>query len=144
MELAFDVHMPVSVERVFPYLAEPEKWLEYEPGVLERSRIGEGPIGPGTQWRAVDRVGPVTVRFIDELVSLEENEHVRFRQSSPWNSWGEFSVEPEDGGSLVRVYFEGSPTGKIWWLNLIPNRMAARGFSSDLRDLGERLADGRL
>lgn len=144
MELEFDVNIPVSVERVFPYLAEPEKWPEYEPGVLERTRIGEGPIGPGAQWRAVDRVGPVTVQFIDELVSLEENKHVRFRQSPPWNSWGEFRVEPKDGGSLVHVFFEGKPTGKLWWLNLIPNRMTEKAFLSDLKDLGDRLADGRL
>ncbi len=141
MRVGVTVHFPVPPDRVFPYLAEPEKWPEWVPALVERTRIGEGPVRPGSQWRSIDRAGPLTIQFTEELVSIEPNKHVRFRQSSPWNSWGEYRVEPEREGSVVHLYFEGKPSGRIWWLNLVPNAIAAKGLAADLERLRRLLLD---
>jgi uncharacterized protein YndB with AHSA1/START domain len=88
MTTVFTVRYEHPVEAVWPYLAEPERWLVYVPALVERTRIDPGPIGPGSRWRSVDRVGPLRVEFTDELVAIEPLHRVVFKQSSPGNSQG--------------------------------------------------------
>lgn len=81
MRTVFTVRCTHLVERVRPYLAEPEKWLDYVPVLVERSRIDSEPAGAGSKWRSVDRVGPLRVEFTDQLVLIEPNHRVIFKQS---------------------------------------------------------------
>lgn len=59
MRTVFTVRYTNPVQRVWHYLAEPEKWLDYVPVLVERSRIDSGPVGAGSKRRSIDRVGPV-------------------------------------------------------------------------------------
>jgi len=140
MRFDVEVRVSASIDRVWPYLAEPDRWLEYTPALIERTRLNPGPIEPGAVWRSVDRVGPVRIEFTDELIAIDHHRSVAFRQSAPWNSWGEFTIRTADAGSVVRVHFEGRPSGRIWWLNLMPNALAANGYKKDLMRLA-RLFD---
>ena len=54
------------VEQVFDYLADPTRWHEFAPAVVSRRQIGDGQPGIGTRWTAVDRIGPMKIRFTDE------------------------------------------------------------------------------
>jgi uncharacterized protein YndB with AHSA1/START domain len=140
MRIEFSVRYQHSVERVFPYLAEPEKWLEYVPALVERTRIDPGPLGPGSRWRSVDRVGPFRVHFVDELVALEPDRRVEFRQSAPWNSRVEYRVDPDGGATIVHVEFTASPSGRVAWLGLMPDALATRIFRRDMEGLATVLA----
>jgi uncharacterized protein YndB with AHSA1/START domain len=135
MRTVFAVRYEHPVEIVWSYLAEPEKWLEYVPALVERTRIDSGPIGPGSRWRSVDRVGPLRVEFTDELVAIEPFHRVIFKQSSPWNSQTEYRVEADGNGTVVHVHFEGTPTGKIRWLDLMPDWLATRVYRNDMQNL---------
>lgn len=135
MKTVFTVRYQHPVEKVWPYLAEPEQWHEYVPALVERTRIDSGPIGPGSRWRSVDRVGPLRVEFTDELVAIEPNHRVIFKQSSPWNSQGGFRVEADGNGSVVHVNFWGKPSGKIRWLDVMPDWLATRVFRHDMQNL---------
>ncbi len=140
----FSVRFDHPVERVWPYLAEPEKWLDYTPALLERTRIDSGPIRPGSTWRSVDRAGPVRVEFADELVELEPHRRVVWKQSSPWNSRVEFTVEPVGEETILHVDFEGRPSGKIRWLDLMPDFLATKVYQNDMKTLAgvlDRQAD---
>jgi uncharacterized protein YndB with AHSA1/START domain len=135
MRTVFAVRYEHPVEIVWSYLAEPEKWLEYVPALVERTRIDSGPIGPGSRRRSVDRVGPLRVEFTDELVAIEPFHRVIFKQSSPWNSKTEYRVEADGNGTVVHVHFEGTPTGKIRWLDLMPDWLATRVYRNDMQNL---------
>jgi uncharacterized protein YndB with AHSA1/START domain len=136
MLIEFSFRFDQPVETLFPYLAEPSKWPEFVPnGVVERTRIGEGPVGPGTKWKAVDRVGPLRVEFTDELIELEPNRRVAWRHSAPWNASTVYDVVDDEGGSLVSVHFEGKLTGKLRWLDLVPDSLATRIFRGDFERL---------
>ena len=41
-----------NVEKVWPYLTVPEKWLEFIPSLVERTRLDTGPVEPGAEWNA--------------------------------------------------------------------------------------------
>lgn len=129
-DLAFRFDAPV--ERVFPYLAEPSRWHEWVAAVEERRQVGDGPVGVGTTWRSVDRIGPMRIRFTDELVDLEANRRVAWRHSAPWNAVTEYVCEPETGGARLTVHFEGRLSGRLWLLDLLPDRLAARAVVRDL------------
>lgn len=139
MRIVLSVRFDHPLERVWPYASEPEKWLEYTPALMERTRIDSGPIRPGSRWRSVDRVGPVRVEFTDELVELEPYRRVVWKQSPPWNSRGELTMERQGGGTILHVDFEGRPSGRIGWLNLMPDVLATRIYQHDMNALARVL-----
>ena len=83
----------------------------------------------------------MTVEFTDELVDLAVNRRVRFIQSAPWNSLTEYTVQAEDGSTVIDVSLRGRPSGKLWWLGLTPDRLAARIYKEGFADLGRLLDD---
>jgi uncharacterized protein YndB with AHSA1/START domain len=135
LECDFVVEYSHPVERVWPYLAEPERWLEYVPALVERTRLGDGPIGPGTKWKSIDRVGPWLVEFTDELVEVEPHRKIVWRQSPPWNSRTEYTVE--DGGerTVVDVSFVAKLQGKLWLMDLMPDSWATNVFRKGMERL---------
>ena len=142
MKTVFTITYEHPIHKVFPYLAEPERWLEYVPALIERTKIGDGPVGPGTKWRSIDRVGPLKVEFTDELVELEPNSRVVFRQSSPWNSLVEYRVEADGDRTVLHVHWEGKLEGKIWWLDLMPDSWATKVFMTEMKRIGDVLDAG--
>jgi uncharacterized protein YndB with AHSA1/START domain len=141
MRVTFDVRFDHPVHEVFPYFAEPEKWLEYTPALVERTRLDEGPMRPGAIWRSVDRLGPVRVEFTDELVAVEPNRRVLWKQSAPWNSKAEYRVEADGEATVVHVHFEGIPTGNIRWLRLFPDWLSTKVYLHDMKTLAGVLAE---
>ena len=139
MKTVFSLTYEHPVQRVFPYLSEPERWLEYVPALIERTKIGDGPVGPGTKWKSIDRVGPLKVEFTDELVELEPNTRVVFRQSSPWNSLVEYRVEAAGDRTVLYVHFESKPGGKIRWLHLMLDSWATTVYMKDMKRIGDLL-----
>jgi len=141
VKITIEVSMRHPIDRVWPYLLDPERWLEWVPALEQRTRLDDGPIQRGAVWKSVDRVGPFRVAFTDTLVDLEPNRRVAFAQSHPWNGWGEYVVEPtEDGGTHLRVRFEAKPTGVIRFLGWIPDGVSAYVMKKDYDRL-ERLLD---
>lgn len=122
-----------------PYLAEPRRWVEYLPNVVERSLLDDKPVAPGSKWKAVDRIGPLRWDFTDELVEISALERVVFRHSSPWNATSVFEIASAEGGSEVHHEFEGDMSGKLTWLDLIPDSMARRQAMRDLKRLERHL-----
>ena len=132
MEIDFVVEYSHPVERVWPYLAEPERWLEYVPALVERSKIGDGPVGPGTKWKAIDRVGPWLVEFTDELVDLNPHMKIFWKHSPPWNAQTEYLVEEAGNSTRLHVHFEGDLRGKLWLMDLMPDSWATNVFRRDM------------
>lgn len=94
-------------------------------------------VGPGTKWKAVDRVGPLLVEFTDELVELDPLRRVVWQHSPPWNAQTEYSVEAVDETTKVNVSFVAKLQGKLWLMDLMPDSWATNVFRKDM----ERLED---
>jgi hypothetical protein len=59
MRFGFTLPFDHPAEVGFPYVADPSTWGDYLPAVVERTLISDGPVGPGSVWRSVDKVGPL-------------------------------------------------------------------------------------
>jgi hypothetical protein len=130
------------VERVFAYLADPMRWHEFAPACIYRRQIGDGPAVVGTRWEATDLIGPFPVRFVDELVALEENRRVVWWSSAPWNARVEYACEPDgEGGTRIRATYEGDISGSLRLLvGWIPARLTHWILAQDFRRLRRLLA----
>lgn len=144
MRIDFTLPFAQPPEVVFPYLADPSTWGDYISGALERTLISDGPVGPGSRWRCLDKVGPLRVEYTDELLELEPDRRVRWRHGPPWNATTEALIEPTDGGSNVTVRFEGRLSGKLRWMDLVPDLLATRVFRRDYERLRTLLGSGVL
>lgn len=134
------VRLDHPVDRVFAYLADPERWHEFAPAVALRRRIGDGPPVVGARWTAIDRIGPFRVHFVDELVEHEPNRRVVWSSSAPWNARTEYACEPHGGGTRVRARYEGDIEGWLRLLGVVPARVMAKVLEQDFRRLRLRLA----
>lgn len=99
MKVAFDVKMRHSAEVLWPYLADPERYPEWIPSLVERTRLDDGPLQPGATWRAVDRVGPFRVEFTCRLTEIEPTRKVVFEQSDPFNGRSSICWNPSPMGT---------------------------------------------
>jgi uncharacterized protein YndB with AHSA1/START domain len=127
------------VERVFPYLADPERWPEFVPAVKLRRRLDLGPVRIGSQWAAVDRIGPLDVRFTDELLVHEAGRLVRFGHSAPWRATSEYRFDALGERTRVTSRFEGDVQGWLRVLTLVPDPIIGRILAGDLRRLAALL-----
>ena len=128
-------------ESVFPYLADPARWHEFAPAVVERVPVGTVPEpGVGARWAAVDRIVLFKVRFQDELVALDANERVVWDSSTPWNSRVEYRCVPESGGTRILASYEGDVAGWLRLVALLPTPILRRILMRDFHGLERRLA----
>jgi uncharacterized protein YndB with AHSA1/START domain len=135
-----DATIDQPTERVFAYLADPARWHEFVPAVVLRRPLDGGPVVVGSTYTAIDRIGPFSVHFTDELAELEAGRRVVWASSAPWNARTEYVCEPWGGGTRVRARYEGDIGG---WLRLfawIPGPVIARILARDFARLGALLA----
>jgi Polyketide cyclase / dehydrase and lipid transport len=128
------------VDRVFDYLADPQKWHEFAPAVVMRRQIGNGTPGIGTRWVATDRIGPLKVHFVDELAEHEPNRRVAWDSSSPWNSRVEYICEATADGTLVQASYAGDVDGWLRVLSWAPARVIGIFLRRDFDRLDARLS----
>lgn len=129
------VRLDHPVERVFAYLADPERWHEFAPAVALRRRIGNGPAVIGARWTAIDRIGPFKVHFIDELVEHEPNRRVVWSSSAPWNARTEYRCAPQQDGTMVHARYEGDVEGWLRLVGWVPGAVLARVLQQDFKRL---------
>ena len=138
--VSLDVTIGHPPERVFPWLADPARWPAWAPAVVERRRIGDGPLAAGSEWAAVDAIGPFRIRFIDTLVHLEPDERVVCDSSTPWNSRVEYRLLPHPDGTRILARYEGDVSGWLRLVALLPTVVLARILMRDFHCLRRLLA----
>ena len=131
------------VERIFAYLADPLRWHEFAPACVLRRRIGDGPSTVGARWEAADRIGPFTIRFVDEMVELEPNLRVVWLSSAPWNARVEYTCEETPAGTVIHARYGGAMSGWMRLVGLVPRPVMGWILSQDFRRLRTLLAAER-
>jgi carbon monoxide dehydrogenase subunit G len=126
-------------EAAFDYLANFESVAEWDPGVSEATRVDEGPLVVGSQFRVVVKTGPL----VYEVQELEPGRRIRLvAETSTLRSDDVITVLPADGGATVSYDADLSVRG---WavvfsplLSLVFNRIgdkAAAGLRAKLDEL---------
>jgi uncharacterized protein YndB with AHSA1/START domain len=136
LEVGID-HPPA---RVFPCLADPERWPAFAPAVEYRRRAGAGPAVVGSRWAAVDRiVGPLRVRFEDVLEAIEPGRRVVWHSTAPWNSRVEYRCTADGTGTRIHACYEGDVAGWLGLVALLPPFVWRRILLRDFRGLARLL-----
>ena len=139
--VVLEVWIPYPPSRVFPYFADPVRWMEFAPAVEFRQRIGDGTADVGSRWWAVDRIlGPFKVRFADELLIIDPPHRVVWHSTSPWNSYVEYTCTEEGGGTRVLADYAGDVAGWLRLVALLPTFVLERILMRDFHGLTRVLA----
>jgi len=65
------IDLPIPVEQAFDYLADFSNTAEWDPGVVEASRLDEGKIGVGSRFRVVTSFAGRKLRLVYEISELD-------------------------------------------------------------------------
>jgi carbon monoxide dehydrogenase subunit G len=96
------VHSSRPREEVFAYLSDFSSTQEWDPGVVEAERVGDGPVGVGTEFHLVaeflGRQTPLTYR----ITEFDPPNAVTFRgENASVISLDRITFEPADTGTRV-------------------------------------------
>ncbi len=106
-ELRDTIDLPSAPESVWPFLAEPHRWPDWNPKVVQVEGSSERGVLPGQRFWATHRLGTRQRRLLVEVAEVDEPRRLRFvsaLESAPARGGGEESweIERRAGGCRVR------------------------------------------
>jgi uncharacterized protein YndB with AHSA1/START domain len=111
------IELERPVAEVYDYLVHIENTQKWQPAVIEVTRLTEGPIRVGTQFREVAKMMGRRIHTTCEITRLEPNRIMAFEGTSdgPLEYRTTYTLEPNGSGTRLRI--EGSfRTRGIWRL----------------------------
>jgi carbon monoxide dehydrogenase subunit G len=133
---------PRSPEEMFAYLSDFSTTEEWDPGVIEAERLGDPPVGEGTEfWLLASFLGrktPLTYR----IVEYDPPRAVTFRgESSTVVSLDRITFEPSGGGTRITYDADLALKGTLKLadplLGIAFSRVGARALAGLRRTLEE-------
>jgi hypothetical protein len=122
-------------EEAFDYMAAFEHAAEWDPGVVEATRLTEGPVARGSEFHVVALFGrrhiPLTYRITEFAAGTRL---VLTAESSTLRSVDEITVTPIGSGSIVTYHARLDLKG-IW-------RIGDPMLSISFKKIGDRARDG--
>ena len=101
----------LSPAEAFAYLSDFSTTEEWDPGVVEAERLGNGPVGEGTEFRVVAEFLGRRTTLVYEVVELEPGKAVTLRgENATVVSLDRIGFEP--AGSGTRVSYDAELTLK--------------------------------
>jgi carbon monoxide dehydrogenase subunit G len=135
------------LEAVFAYLRDFSTAKEWDPGVLEAERLGERPIGEGTEFRLVSTFlgRKTTLKYL--IVEYDPPNAVTFRgENSTVVSLDRITFEPADGGTRIAYDAELTLKGLLKvadpLLGLAFKRVGDRALAGMRKTLGTKHPPG--
>jgi carbon monoxide dehydrogenase subunit G len=96
------VDTPRPPAQVFAYLSDFTTAAEWDPGTVQSERLGEGPIGEGTEFRLVAVFLGRKTTLTYRIVEYQPPHAVTFRgENSTVVSLDRITFEPSDGGTRI-------------------------------------------
>lgn len=96
------VDTPRPPAQAFAYLSDFRTAAEWDPGTVQSERLGEGPIGEGTEFRLVAAFLGRKTTLTYRIVEYQPPHAVTFRgENSTVVSLDRITFEPSDGGTRI-------------------------------------------
>jgi carbon monoxide dehydrogenase subunit G len=129
------IETPRPPAETFAYLSDFSTTEEWDPGVVEAERLGDAPVGEGTEFRLVaDFLGRKTA-LTYRIVEFQPDQAVTLRgENTPVVSLDRITCEPSDGGTRVTYDADLSLKG--------PLRIADPLLGLAFKRVGDRALDG--
>lgn len=142
------IETPRPPAETFAYLSDFSTTKEWDPGVVDAQRVGDAPVGAGTEFRLVaDFLGRKTA-LTYRIVAFEPGRAVTLRgENATVVSLDRITVEPSDGGARVTYDADLALKGPLRiadpLLGLAFDRVGDRALEGLRETLGSR-QPGRL
>lgn len=136
--ISFDVDVTVNrpVETVFAFANDPATFPQWQPAVVESRQSSPDPLGVGSTGMNARKVMGQRVESTFEVTSYAQNQLFGVKSTSgPVAYEITSSFEPVDGGTRLRVHFQGEPQG----LFKAAERMLASTVKKDFEEDYQRL-----
>lgn len=137
MKVRLDHEVSAPVGRVFAVVSDITQRPEWVGVAQERSQIGTGPVGAGTQFRAADKVPGRTLEYTQTIVRSEENRLFEESWDGPMGGHSLIRFQDNDGTTGLTVEADVTlPLPKaLSFMNPLAERWAKRTFAADLERL---------
>ena len=123
-------------EVVFDYLSDLRAELEWNPRCEVMEKLTEGPVGPGTKYRAKWKSSP----YVElETMAFDRPHGWTMHNGGPIEVTFTCRLEPVPGGTLLHAAFEPTPHG--WFRLIFPVFLAVirREEAANMRHLRDTL-----
>jgi carbon monoxide dehydrogenase subunit G len=96
------IETPRPLAETFAYLSDFSTTEQWDPGVVEAERLGDAPVGPGTEFRLVAEFLGRRTALTYRIVEFEPRNAVTLRgENATVVSLDRITFEPSDGGTRV-------------------------------------------
>jgi uncharacterized protein YndB with AHSA1/START domain len=141
-----DIEIARPPAEVFAYATDPSRFAEWQDDVVSVRIQGGRPLGVGSRFTTIRRIGRVEYRSTQAITELSPpRSWAASGVDGPLRASASITVEPLDGGTRSQVRFtldfQGRGIAKLLPLDVI-RRMAAKGAPRSYRNLKERLERG--
>ncbi len=129
-----------SIEEVFAFVTDVEKWPQWRAEVVEVKKSSEDPVGVGTTFSGVGRFLGRRLENINEVTQYEPNRKFGFKTTSgPVSMQFTDTFESVEGGTKVSLAMEGETGGFFKLAEPIMSRMVRRQFKNNYANLKDLL-----
>jgi uncharacterized protein YndB with AHSA1/START domain len=145
MQIEFEYVVAAPVDRVFAVVSDISQRPKWVGIARERSLIGDGPVGEGAQYRAVDKIPGRTLEYTQTILRLEHNQVFEESWDGPMGGHSLISFHGDDATTTLSIDAEvASPLpGVLSFLEPVARIWAKRTFGQDLDRLDELVAENR-
>lgn len=129
-----------SIEEVFAFVTEVEKWPQWRAEVVEVKKSSGGPVGVGTTFSGVGRFLGRRLENTNEVTQYEPNRKFGFKTTAgPVSMQFTDTFESVEGGTKVSLELQGETGGFFKLAEPIMNRMVRRQFKTNYANLKDLL-----
>lgn len=133
-QASIDIKRPV--DDVFAYAVDMGNFIKWSGEAIEAEQIGEGPLGVGTQIRAVGKFLGRRVEQTLEITAYEPPASFGFKSvSGPFKSKMTLTFENVDGGTKVTEAVDVESGGFFGVADPLFARMLGRQFDTNLHTM---------
>ncbi|MCD6726131.1 MAG: SRPBCC family protein, partial [Solirubrobacteraceae bacterium] len=137
------IETPRPPSETFAYLSDFSTTREWDPGVIEAERLGDAPVGEGTEFRLVAYFLGRKAELTYRIVEFEPGEAVTLRgENATVVSLDRITFEPSDGGTRITYDADLALKGPLRiadpLLGLAFNRVGDRALKGLRETLGSR------
>lgn len=132
-------------DAVFSYVTDPMRFGEWQADVVSVHAEEEPPLGVGSRFTTVRRIGGVERTMTQEVAEISEPGRWVVRGvDGPIRPTSIVTIEPLDGGARSKVTFELDFTGHGIGVPIVPlvRRQATKQAPTSYQNLKQRLESG--
>jgi len=135
------IHINRPVEQVFAFLADAKNLRTWQSNLVENEQLTEEPLGVGTRFREVRRMGPRQSEIQAEITVFEPNKRFATKTLTKPQVTVNYAFEAEDGGTRLTNKFVMLTSGFMRLLEPLIASSIKKDTDSDFEKL-KRVIEG--